>query len=279
MLFLLLSILCSSAMSIVMRVSKGRVKSGISMLAANYFACMLTALCFMGPSRIFVSGEGMGHTFQLGMLNGVFYVSALVSNRYSISRIGMVLPSVFSRMGGLLVPLAFSMLMFGEVPDAFQVVGAMLAIAGILLMNLHSGSGKAGCTAPLIVLLFAEGMASAMAKIYGETGSAALSDHFLFFTFGSAFLLCLVLLLARHERPGRWEMLFGVLMGVPNFLATRFVLWALEALPSFIVYPSRSVGTISVVALVGVLAFGEKLRRRQVAALAVIFVALVLLNI
>lgn len=279
MIFLILAVLCSSTMSIVIRLSNGRVKSRISMLAANYLTCMVTAVCFLGPRNLFASAEGFSRAFGMGMLNGIFFMTALIANQYSISRIGMVLPSVFSRMGGLLVPLVFSIFLFGEVPGALQIVGAMLAVAGILLMNLKSGSGKAGCTAALIILLLTEGMASSMTKIYRETGVAAFSDNFLFFTFTSAFILCAAVAILRHERPGLREVLFGAMIGVPNFLATRFILGALENIPAIIVYPSRSVGTIAVIALTGVLVFKEKLSKRQVIALMIIIAALILLNL
>lgn len=57
MIYLLLSILCSSTMSIVMRLSEGRVKYKSGMLAANYLACILMSACFIGPSRLFAAAR------------------------------------------------------------------------------------------------------------------------------------------------------------------------------------------------------------------------------
>lgn len=279
MVFLLLTILCGSALSIVMRASEGRVKSKTCMLAANYLTCMVMALCFIGPGNIFPAADGIGRTFGLGMLNGVFYMTALMANQYNIARNGVVLPSVFSKMGALLVPLVVSIFLFGEIPGMLQVIGFVLAIAGILLINLRSGGGNTASMAALLLLLCTEGCASSMAKVYRELGNPALSDNFLFFTFTSAFMLCVIVILAKKEKPGVRELLFGMMIGIPNFLAARFVLRALKELPAVIVYPSRSVGTILVITLAGVLAFREKLSRRQSIAMLVILAALVMLNI
>ena len=54
---------------------------------------------------------------------------------------------------------------------------------------------------------------------------------------------------------------------------------ALAAVPAVIAYPTFSVATIVAVTLVGVGLFGERLGRRQWAAVLIILAALVLLNI
>ncbi|MBP3652574.1 MAG: EamA family transporter [Clostridia bacterium] len=280
MIYLLLNMICGAMLSIVIRFSEGRVRSSTGMIACNYLTCMVMAGCFLGfGGRLLPSAEGFGKTFGLGMLNGVFFMTAMMANRYNIKRVGMVLPSLFSKLGALLVPLVISIFLFGEMPGVLQVAGFALAIVAIVLMNLRSGKQNVTPSATLFLLLLTEGLASSMSKVYRETGNPVLSDHFLLFTFTSAFLLCIIVLLLKHERLGGKELLFGAMIGIPNFLAARFVLKALEALPAIIVYPCRSVGTIVIITLAGLFIFKERLSRRQVIAMLVIFVALVLLNI
>lgn len=54
---------------------------------------------------------------------------------------------------------------------------------------------------------------------------------------------------------------------------------ALPHLPAVIVYPAYSVMTIVVISIVGAVLFKEKLSRKKAAAIALIFLALVLLNL
>lgn len=277
MIHLLLAILCGAALSIVMRLSEGRVKSRMSMLAANYLTCMAMSLCFMGP-RAFAPAEGFRFALWLGLLNGFFYMSALVVMQYSIRRNGVVLPSVFSRMGALLLPLLAAILFFGETPRICQVIGFLCSVIAILLMNARGG-GKAGSMPLLLLLMFTDGTAAVMSKVYQVMGASALSNQFLFFTFGSALILCLLVIVFKRERFGLMELLFGMAIGVPNFLASRFNLKALESLPSIIVYPSRSVGALLLITVAGLFAFRERLTRRQMIAMAFIFAALILLNL
>ena len=87
------------------------------------------------------------------------------------------------------------------------------------------------------------------------------------------------MILLRGERPGKIELLYGVMVGLPNFLGSRFVLLALKSVPAVVVYPTRSVGVLVVITLIGTTVFKERLSKRQLAAMAVIIVSLVLLNI
>ncbi|MBP3409594.1 MAG: hypothetical protein J6M10_01225, partial [Clostridia bacterium] len=231
MIYLLLNMICGAMLSIVIRFSEGRVRSNTGMIACNYLTCMVMAGCFLGfGGRLLPSAEGFGKTFGLGMLNGVFFMTAMMANRYNIKRVGVVLPSLFSKLGALLVPLVISIFLFGEMPGVLQVAGFALAIVAIVLMNLRSGKQNVTPSATLLLLLF---------------------------TFTSAFLLCLIVLFLKHERLGGKELLFGAMIGIPNFLAARFVLKALEALPAIIVYPCRSVGTIVIITLAGLFLFKE----------------------
>ena len=107
----------------------------------------------------------------------------------------------------------------------------------------------------------------------------SLAPQFLFFTFFFAFAICKDLLLFKQQRIGRKEILYGCLVGVPNFYSSKFILSALKEIEAVIVYPSFSVATILVVTLAGVLVFREKLSKLQWLALAIILAALVLLNI
>ena len=87
------------------------------------------------------------------------------------------------------------------------------------------------------------------------------------------------LVLRRKEKPGMAELLFGTLIGIPNFFSAKFLLGALTKLPAVVVYPSYSVATLLIVTLTGVVAFRERLSRLQCLALAAIIAALILLNI
>jgi len=278
MLFLILAILGGSMLAIMMRLSEGRVRSKTSMLAVNYITCMLLCGIYMGFD-LSLHTVGSGLTIGLGMITGVFYVVALIVMQTNIRKNGVILPSVFSRLGGLLVPLFTAICFFGEKPTVLQIIGAV--IAGLAIVAINAGGSRSAVTSigSLLCLLLLDGCATTMSTVYEKLGSSALSTQFLFYTFGTALLICLVLILKNKESFGWSEALFGLGIGIPNFYASRCLLQALETVPAVIAYPTRGVASIVVVTLAGILFFRERLQKRQWAAMAAILVAVVFLNI
>lgn len=276
MLSLCLGILSSALVSVIMRLSSSRVKNNLGMLTMNYIVCSLLAALFCEVHRF---GEpGLPTALSLGGINGVLYLAGFVLMQINIPRNGVVLSSIFQKLG-LLVPIVISVCFYRELPSLAQGAGFLLAVAAIIVMNYRKDGGNADFKLGLFGMLLACGMAEAMSKVFKEAGSPALEPQFLLFTFASAMLLCFLCMIAKHQRIGLAELLFGTLIAVPNFFSSKFLLGALESLPAVIVFPVFSVGTILAVTLAGVLAFRERITKQQWIAIAMILVALVLLNI
>lgn len=278
MIYLILAIVSSAVISLVMRLSETRITGRLSMLAMNYVTCFLLAGAYMGYGNALPTGVPLGNTFALGAVNGLLYLLGFVFLQMNIRRNGVVMATIFMKLG-LLVPMVMAVCVFGEMPAPVQIVGFVLAVAAIVLIHFEKGESAVEFKAGLILVLLAGGSCDAMAKVFEEIGNAALSEQYLFYSFGAALLLCAALVLYKKEHPGKWEILFGVLVGVPNYFAARFLLRSLEDIPAVIVYPTYSVAAILLVTLAGVAFFKERLGRRQWVALAIILGALVLLNI
>ena len=279
MVSLILAITSSALVSVIMRLSGKKVTGNIAMLAVNYLMCLAVSAGSAGFGDLFPAGDGLCGALLMGGINGLLYLGGFVLLQISVQRNGVVLSSTFMKLG-LLVSIAVSVVFFGEMPDVLQIIGFSLAVAAIVLINFRRGSGEtADFKAGLILLLLVGGMADAMSKIFEELGEASLEPQFLVYTFLVATVLCAVLMWKKNQRPGKWEILFGLLIGVPNFFSAKFLLGALEAIPAVIVYPVYSVATILVVSLIGVLAFRERLEKRQWVGMGLILVALVLLNV
>ena len=278
MIYLLLAIFSSAMVSIVMRLSTGRVKEGMGMLSMNYLCCLVLSLAYTGISNAFPALEGLGRTLFMGSINGVLYLLGFVLLQVNVRKNGVVLSGVFMKLG-LLVPMVMSVLLFAEMPSVIQTVGFLLAVGAIVLINYEKDDKNSRFGFGLILLLLAGGSGDAMSKVFNEIGAPALSDQFLLYTFFSAFLLCTAMTVVKKEKIGLKEVLFGFLIGIPNFFSAKFLLKALESISAVIVYPTYSVATLLVITLAGVLFFKEKLKNRRWAALGVILVSLVLLNI
>ena len=279
MIYLILAVLASTMVSVVMRLSTGKVKNNMSMLAANYVVC--TALSAVNAGgKLLTPMEVLPATVGMGIVNGAFYLLAFLLLHYNMKRNGVVLASTFMKLG-LLVSMAVSVLFFREMPGVLQWIGFAIAIGAIILINYEKGgdTGAAGGQMWLIVLLVVAGLGDAMAKVFDTYGDTAYSGQFFIYTFFFDLLACLFLLVKNGEKPSMKEIGYGLALGVPNFFSARLLLKSIEHLPAVLVYPTVSVAIILVVTMVGLVFFKEKLKARQLAGIGAILVALVLLNL
>lgn len=277
MIHLILAIISSALIAVIMRISSRRVQGRIGMLAANYLTCLFLGAWYVGFRLFPADAPGLAVTAGMGAVNGILYLAGFMLLQYNTRKNGVVLSSVFMKLG-LLVPMVLSIFLFGEIPTLLQWTGFLLAVGAILLINYEKGTSLSGAKLPLILMLLAGGLGDAMSKIFEVYGPGEQGDLFLFYTFVGAFLLCLLLIIRNKEGFDKFALLFGVLVGIPNFFSAKFLLMALGELPAVIVYPTYSVATILVVTLAGIGLFGERLKKKQWLALVVILVALIMLN-
>ena len=277
MIYLLLAIFSSAMVSIVMRLSTNRVRNNVAMLMMNYLMCLILAALYTGIGNLFPATATLGQTLGMGAIHGALYLGSFMLLQANVKSNGVVLSATFMKLG-LLVPMVVSVLIFGETPKLLQIVGFLTALAAIVLINSEKDSMEMGSKAGLILLLIGGGSGDAMSKVFEELGDKTLSSQFLFYTFLAALILCIALMLTKHQKPGKAEIFWGLLIGIPNFFSAKFLLRSLEDVAAVIAYPTYSVATMLVITLAGVLFFREKLGKRQWAALGIILIALGLLN-
>ena len=278
MLYLILAILFSAMISVMMRLSEKYISNDMSMLAMNYVTCSLLSAVYAGPANLVPQVDGFGIALWLGVISGILYLGSFLLLHWNITQNGVVLPPTFMRLG-VLVPITMSIVLFREMPGVIQIIGYVGALAAILLIHFDGGSGKANKRWGLIALLIGGGLTDAMAKVYEQMGAPGLKDQYLFYTFLTALVLCVGLILLKKQRLGKMELLFGMLIGIPNYISSRFLLLSLSHVPAVIAYPTYSVGAIIVVSTAGLLLFREKFSKRRTLAMGLILVSLVLLNL
>ena len=278
---LILAIVCSVLISVFMRIGTNRVDSKTGMLASNYACCII-----VGAISAAAGGSGFGALsanpavplmLLFAVINGSLFLGAFLLLQANIRKNGVVLSTTFSKLG-LLVPMVVSIFLFKEIPTFVQIIGFVIAIFSIIFMNKNDGKGSKASAAGLIILLLACGSADTMSKIYDELGDPSLSSLYLLFSFAVSLLFCLFIVLIKKEKLGRKELIYGFLLGIPNYFSVHFMLGSLATVPAVIVYPTYSVATILFVSLAGVLIFHEKLEKRQWFILGAILVAVALLN-
>ncbi len=278
MINLLLAIASSALVSIVMRTSEKYTKGNHGMLAINYVICVIMAAFYCGFGNLFPKVEGIGFTLSIGSCTGILYLVGLLLVQLNIRKNGVVLTAIFQKLG-LIVQVLISIVFFKEQPEIVQIIGIVICLIAVVMINFEKEQTAINFKLGLILILLVSGLCDGMSKIHEELGNLVLADHFLFYTFGVALILCVLLIVVKKESFGWKDVGFGILLGVPNYFSASFLLKALNDLAAVIVFPTYSVATVVVITLTGLLIFKEKLSKKQWIAMGLILVALVLLNI
>lgn len=280
MIYLVLAILSSASISILMRSSEKYVKNEMSMFMSNYAVCMVMSLLFMKDMsqlrNLIVPSVHI--ELGLGVISGVLYLANFLFYKYNMKHNGIVMSATFMKLG-VLVPTIMAVIIFKESLSGVQFVGIVAAISAIVLIHFEKNAfSESNQMVGLLGLLLLSGITDSMANVFEKMGNPILKDAYLFVTFGMAFLITIAIIVFRKIKVGKQELLFGAIIGIPNYFSSRFLLLALEEIDAVLVYPMYSVATMIVIMLAGICLFHEKISNKKLLAVGMIIVALGLLN-
>ena len=311
MIYLLMAILSSASIALVFKALGSQGGNRYGVIIGNYLTCIVISLIMTGGPAAIVHAAPV--TYLCGAVGGLLFVLGLVFMQSSVAANGATLTSAFGKLG-VMVPLAFSFLIFREQPAALQVVGIVIALAALVVINApakdapakaaanatdapeasdapaKAAPAPANTTSPktysfaLLALTFlGNGLADSMAKVFEQVGPRSDDRVFISLVFIAAAMISAGLALREYRVTGapitKKELLSGVAVGVPNYFCSFFLLSSLTRLPSFLVYPIFSTGTIIAVMLVSTILFKERPTKKQLTGIAMILLALVLLNL
>lgn len=279
MIYLILAILCSAGVSIFMRASEKYCQGHYGILLMNYVVCVLAGLILTGRGLTQTDGKGMTVTIVFGVVTGLLYCGSFILLQWNVRKNGVILSSTFMKLG-VIVPAVLAVVWFGERPGWNQGLGFILAITAILMIHLEKGKIRTekAYTIGLLLLLLGGGLGDSMAKFYDVYGNPGLGSFFLMLSFLVSGIISGILVFRGGEKITKYEVLFGVLIGIPNYFSARFLLWALADIPAVITYPTYSIAAMALIGAAGVLMFREKLTKRQWGAYLLVILAVGLLN-
>lgn len=279
MVYLILAVASSALVALSIRASEDHITNKYGMLMSNYVICTVFSALFMDKGMNYFSQTGTGFMVGLGVVSGILYLASLLIMQYSTAHNGVVLSSTFMKLG-VLIPTLMAIIVFRDIPKVTQLVGICIAIAAIVMIHLEKEALAEGNKKIwLFILLAAGGITDSMANIYEQFGNPAIKDGYLLMTFGVAGICAAMLAFSGGRKLSKTDVLYGVILGVPNYFSARFLLLALGDMSAILVYPTFSVSTLIVITVVGILAFKESVNKKKAVALGMIVLALCLLNI
>lgn len=279
MLYLLLAIASSVMVSVCMRLSEKHITNQMGMFMANYAVCILLSIMCGNTNVDYKNTQAVIFIISLGILSGILYLVSFVFLKYNMQHNGIVLASTFMKLG-VLIPTIMAIGIFRELPTTMQFLGIILSLVAIIMIHFDKDEMKKGNKKIwLLFLLILSGFTDSMANIYDKIGDVNGKDSYLLVTFLTAFLLAFGLSVRGKQKITKKDLLFGMLIGIPNYFSARFLLLALNAMAAVLVYPMYSVITMIVISVVGILVFKESVSKRKLGAITIIICAVCLLNL
>ena len=276
MLFLLLATIASAGNALTMKFAGSRSENRWALLLFNYLTATVLSTLSVVRSGLAVS-EVTGHVCALGLVTGVLFIATFALLQLNVRVNGATVSSFLFRMGAVIL--------FGEYPTLAGAGGIVVAVMATALLSIPSGAAPqsdqpTSATRGLLVpMVLAGGLADTMPKVFEVTSNPAHEEAFILITFATASTVCLVMLLRAHERPQGVDIACGAMLGVFNFFSTDLMLRALMELPAYVVYTGFSMGVVLLTYAANALVMHEKLTRRDNVAIALVILALVLINL
>lgn len=277
---LLMRIASSTAITLIMRFSDKKTSNNMAMFMANYAVCSCLSYYYMtgAGTQVFQNAEGIGFTIGIGLISGIWYLAAFLFMQWNMRENGVVLSSTFNRLG-VLVPTIMAMTVFKESPKMIQIIGIVIALVAIVLMQFEKGGDQGGNKKIwLVVMLLSSGFCDSLTNVYDKLGNPILKDNYLLYTFFVALISAVILTIRERNKISKWDLIFGFIIGVPNYYSSRFMFEALKTVPAMIAYPVSSVGTILAISVGSVVLFKEKVSNQKKFALVLVMAAMALLN-
>ncbi|MFO8129276.1 MAG: EamA family transporter [Bacteroidales bacterium] len=219
--------------------------------------------------------------FWFALLLGLFFILVYYLFAMSSQKAGIALTSVASKMS-VAIPVTLGFILYHEHMNLPKGMGILCALVALYLTLKRPGKVRVEQKYILFpLLLFAgNGTVDSMLK-YAQHHLIGDQDiEFLSIVFLSAFVLGIayVLLKKKNSTPGiKIKNIFaGMILGMLNFGSTYYMIHSLVHFESSLVFPVVNTGIVGLSALLGFLAFRERLDPVNWSGIALAIIAILL---
>lgn len=269
MMYLTMAVLCSVAVSVLLKILRQKQIDIRQTIVAGYPVAFLLTWFLLKPDLGAINI--LGNAWVVIIALGIILPTVFILLGRAIEAVGMVATDAAQRLS-LIIPIVAAFLSFGEVLTGTRVFGLALGFLalGALVYRPQSGSiNKVAKNTPLWLLgvWLGYGIVDILFKQVAKHGTAFPLT--LFVSFGLAGLLLFIYLLFTRVRWQGEALAAGLLLGALNMGNIYAYVRAHQVLsesPS-IVFTGMNVGVIAVATLIGVGVFKETLNRVNIVGL------------
>ena len=305
MFFLLLNIILISGFGLFLKDAGNRGHRLNPIGLINYLTAFLISIWSAAQAGNF---EFTKLTFAFGLTNGLAYSTGFALVTLGMRLSGIIVTIAVVRLS-LVVPIVFAILFWNEIPNAWQVVGIVLACCTLPLLGTRTPSSPRSQQKPksemrqafapnlsspsplpddvgkglgifIVALLFLNSGISRLAmKAFNEMCPIEQKSMYLLFLFGITTVVYTGVCIYQKTVPTYWEAFYGVLIGICNVGGSWAFLNALDRVDALIAFPISGSGGVLFTMLIGILLLGERLNRKSMVGVVATIFALIFVNL
>ncbi|UKN01745.1 DMT family transporter [Paracrocinitomix mangrovi] len=267
MIDLVLGIVFFSCILVLFKLFERFKVDNLQAIVFNYVFCVLLGFFLFSDTQEPIKHAIASDWKWLALSTGFFFVVVFNLLASGAQKVGITISTIANKMS-MLIPVVVAIIFYNESSSVLKIIGILLALVGVYLVST-SGSKLSFDKKYLwliIIIFVGQGIADVIfnysQKFYVEEHEAKL---FISSMFSGAFLVGFSMLAVKliqgkskfHPR----NILWGLMVAVPNFLTVYFFYKALESgiLEASRIYPILNMGVIILSAVIGLLFFNEKL--------------------
>ncbi len=270
MLYLFISIICSATIgNLLYLFKKDKDIKILQIFLGNYFIALIFS-AFMNKTPL---GQIGYFDVFWGMLTGFLFLVNFLCYQKNIKINGLSL-SVGTMRISLIIPILFALIVFKEMLFITNYIGILIIIVAFVIVM---ETKKFHSIAWLLLLLTLTGLAESSLKIY-EVFGLPQKGGYLFFVFTSAFIFNAIWLLFEKQKI-HWKSIgYGLVLGIPNMLTSKFLLKALGEIPATFVFPFSASAVVIITVLADIFIWRKQFSTKRRISFALIVVGIFLLN-
>lgn len=263
---LIIAVLCSVAVSVLLKVARKRNIVIQQAIAFNYIVALSLSWFLLKPDfkgLEFTDFIAQSENTPIFLALGILLPSVFIIMSKAVEFAGIVRSDAAQRLS-LFLPILAAFLIFHETLTQSKVVGIVLAFVGLFCLlskpNQQSAVDFRGVLG-LVGVWFGYGIIDILFKQVAKSGGAFPTT--LFIAFSLAACIMFIYLLFKRTQWNVASFVGGIILGVLNFFNILFYIKAHQSFGSnpTLVFAGMNIGVICLGTITGALIFKEKISK------------------
>ena len=263
---LIIAVLCSVAVSVLLKVARKRHIEIQQAIAFNYIVALSLSWFLLKPDfkgLEFTDFIAQSENTPIFLALGILLPSVFIIMSKAVEFAGIVRSDAAQRLS-LFLPILAAFLILHETLSQSKVVGIVLAFVGLFCLlskpNEQSAVAFRGVLA-LVGVWFGYGIIDILFKQVAKSGGAFPTT--LFIAFSLAACIMFIYLLFKRTQWNVASFVGGIILGVLNFFNILFYIKAHQSFGSnpTLVFAGMNIGVICLGTITGALIFKEKISK------------------